>query len=163
MGRTQNSKKPVSANVGSRRKSEYVHGSAAKELDVRIAIHEKPVKRVSESTRKNREKARHMSLGYVLFLSIALVLTGVVLIGYLTLQAENTTSLKNIASLESKLNDMRLDNEEEYSNIVSAVDMEEIKRVAIEELNMQYASEGQIVKVENALDDYVRQYSEMPK
>ena len=64
--------------------------------------------------------------------------------------------------MESELNDLRLKNNEEYSRAVSNVDLEEVKRIAIEELGMKYAEEGQVINVESAKDDYVRQYTEMP-
>ena len=60
------------------------------------------------------------------------------------------------------MNTMKLDNEEEYSRIMSSVNMEEIKVRAIEQLGMQYAQEGQVIEVPCATDDYVRQYQAMP-
>lgn len=57
---------------------------------------------------------------------------------------------------------MKLDNDEEYSRIMSSVDMEEIKTRAIEDLGMQYAEKGQVVEVPGVADDYVRQYKAMP-
>ena len=103
-----------------------------------------------------------MSLGYVLFLAMAMMVAAVVLIGYIRLQSDNTMAMEKIASMESELNDLRLKNNEEYSRAVSNVDLEEVKRIAIEELGMKYAEEGQVINVESAKDDYVRQYTEMP-
>ena len=54
------------------------------------------------------------------------------------------------------------ENDEEYSRIISSVDLEYIKDVAINQLGMRYAEEGQIVEVETQGDDYVRQHQEMP-
>lgn len=140
----------------------YVYGNAVPDIDVRTAIQEKPAKRVSNATRKNREKATHMSLGYVAFLALALCLTTGVLYGYISLQSANTAAIHEISQMESELNNMKLDNDEEYSRIMSTVDMEHVKEVAMNELGMQYAEEGQIVEVEGSGDDYVRQYQEMP-
>lgn len=39
---------------------------------------------------------------------------------------------------------------------MSGIDLEEIKRVAIGELGMTYAQEGQIVEYENEEGDYMR-------
>ena len=140
----------------------YVGGSAAPQIDVRTAIHEQPAKRISNATRKNREKAAHMSLGYVAFLAAALLVTMGVLYNYISLQAANTAAKEKVAALESQLNDLKLDNDEEYSRIMSTIDMEHVKEVAMGELGMQYAQEGQIIEVEGSGDDYVRQYQEMP-
>lgn len=70
--------------------------------------------------------------------------------------------LENIAKKESTLNSMKMENDEEYSRIISSVDLEYIKDVAINQLGMRYAEEGQIVEVETQGDDYVRQHQKMP-
>ncbi len=142
--------------------SSYVYGNTVRKLDVTTAIEEEPRKKLSNTTRKNRERAARMSLGYVLFLAMAMTVAAVVLIGYIRLQSDNTMAMEKIASMESELNDLRLKNNEEYSRAVSNVDLEEVKRIAIEELGMKYAEEGQVINVEGAKDDYVRQYTEMP-
>lgn len=140
-----------------RRGGAYVYGSAARDLQVRRAMEEAPRRKLSHTARKNRDKARHMNLGYVLFLTAALGLTGFVLIGYLRLQSGLTASVKRISRLESELNNLKLENDEELSRVESAVDLEEIKRIAIEELGMTYAEEGQIVEYSAEGSDYVRQ------
>ncbi|MBD5543706.1 MAG: cell division protein FtsL [Lachnospiraceae bacterium] len=142
--------------------SSYVYGNTVRKLDVTTAIEEEPRKKLSNATRKNREKAARMSLGYVMFLAVAMMVSAGVLIGYIQLQSDNTMAMEKIASMESELNDLRLKNNEEYSRAVSNVDLEEVKRIAIEELGMKYAEEGQVIQVEGAKDDYVRQYTEMP-
>lgn len=140
----------------------YIDGSAVKKIDVRREIEEAPLKRTSAAVRRNREKAVHMNIGYVLFLAAALMAASVLLVGYIRLQAENSVILDNIASKESRLNSMRMENDEEYSRILSSVDLEYVKSVAINELGMRYAEEGQIIEVQVQGDDYVRQYQEMP-
>ena len=68
--------------------------------------------------------------------------------------------MENIASLESELNSKKLANDEEYSRITSSVDLEEIKRVAIGELGMTYAKEGQIITYTAEGNDSMRKVSE---
>ncbi|MDD2972822.1 MAG: cell division protein FtsL [Lachnospiraceae bacterium] len=145
------------------RQSTYVHGNTVRKRREEEYIREIPKKKVNHAARKNREKAFHMNLGYVLFLSAALVTAGFVLIGYIQLQWQITSSVKNISRLESQLNDLKLDNDEEYNRILASVDLEEIKKVAMNELGMKYASEGQIVVVDGEESDYVRQYTDIPK
>lgn len=140
----------------------YIDGSTVRKIDVRREIDEAPLKRTSAVVRRNREKAVHMNIGYVLFLAAGLCAASVILIGYIRLQAENTVMLENIAKKESTLNSMRMENDEEYSRIISSVDLEYIKDVAINQLGMRYAEEGQIVEVETQGDDYVRQHQKMP-
>ena len=140
----------------------YIDGSAAKRIDVRKEIEEAPLKRTSAAVRRNRERAVHMNIGYVMFLAAALMAASVLLVGYIRIQAENSVILDSIAAKESRLNSMRMENDEEYSRIISSVDLDYVKSVAINELGMRYAEEGQIVEVRVQGDDYVRQYQEMP-
>lgn len=72
----------------------YVDGSTARQLDVRRAIEEEPRKKISNETRKNRERAHHMNFGYVVFLALAMMVAGYVLIGYIQLQAETTAKVE---------------------------------------------------------------------
>lgn len=149
---------------GQRRQTHrYIEGNTARKLDVRRAIEEKPRKRLSNETRKNRDRAYHMNFGYVIFLAAALFVAAYVLIGYIRLQADLTAQVEQIATLESRLNSMRLANDEELVRINSSIDLEEIRRIAIGELGMGYASEGQIVGYTNESSDYVRQFGEIPE
>lgn len=146
----------------SNRRNGYVRGTAAEQFDVRVAIHEQPKKKLSRQARKNREKAARMSFGFVAFLAISLVLSSALLYGYITLNVQNTAALEEISALESQLNNMKLDNDEQYSRIMSGVDMAYVKETAMGRLGMQYAQEGQIIEVEGSGDDYVRQYNALP-
>ena len=61
------------------------------------------------------------------------------------------------------MNTLKLDNDEEYSRITNNIDLEEVKRVAIQELGMKYAEEGQIVTVTGGGSDYMRQVADIPQ
>lgn len=139
----------------------YVYGNTARELDVRRQLQEEePRRQLSRVTRKNRDKAHHMNIGYVLFLMAALCFFAYVLINYVQLQSEITNKVKTIAVQESRLNTIRLENEENYNKIVSSVDLEEIKKTAIGELGMVYAQEGQIITYSDAGADYMRKVND---
>lgn len=159
--RVRESNRRQTAYMG--RNNSYIHGNAARKLDERIYIPDRPKKQISNTARKNREKAHHMSLGYVLFLAGAVVAAGFILTIYIGLQSDITNSIKKISQLESQLNSLKLDNDEEYNRITNNVDLEEVKRVAIQELGMKYAEEGQIVSIMGGGSDYMRQVSDIPK
>jgi len=146
-----------------RAEAAYIYGSAVRKPDIRRQLEEEPKRQLSHEARKNRDKARHMSLGYVVFLMAALCVAGMILINYIQLQSEVTNKIKNIASLESELNHLKLSNDEEYNRIVDSIDLEEIKRIAIGELGMTYAKEGQIITYTNTGNDYMRQVTEDQK
>ncbi len=128
---------------------------------VRRQLQRKPAPVVSERVRKNREKAKSMNLGVVLLFSAVFALIGVAVFGELSLQASNARLRREIASMKSELNTVKLDNEEEYSRIMGSVDMQAIKDKAIGQLGMQYAQSGQVIVVADATDDYVHQYQDI--
>ncbi len=138
---------------------EYIYGSVVP--DIKRELDAAPRKKLSAATRKNREKAKHMNLPYVMFLVAAMAMAIVMLTGYIRANAEVVNSVERIASLESQYLNLKADNDEEYSRIVNSVDLNEVKRVAQEELGMHYATEGQIVKYTDAIGDYVKQYSDI--
>lgn len=144
------------------RNSVYVQGNTARRLQAVPDIQKTPARKVSSRTRKNREKALHMNIGSVLFMAAAMVMAGLILTWYLTLQSDITNSIKHISTLESELNYLKLANDENYSRITSSVDLEEVKRVAIQELGMRYAEEGQIITFNGEGSDYVRQTGDIP-
>lgn len=147
-------------NAGDR--TRYIQGNTVRKLDVQRQMKEPPRKKISNSTRKNREKAFYMNFPYVMFLASALVVMGIVLSGYIQQQSGITRTVEHISRLESELNELKLSNDEEYSRITSSVDLEEIRRIAIGELGMRYAKEGQIIGYSTEGSDYVRQFSDIP-
>lgn len=145
------------------RQHAYVHGSVAQKADIRREVTQPPKKKLSQAARKNRERARYMNMAYVLFLTVAMAVTGFVLIGYIWIQSGITTSVKKISALESQVNTLKMDNDEALGRIENAIDLEEIRRIAIMELGMTYAREGQIVEIPDSGSDYVKQYSDIHK
>ncbi|MBE5856117.1 MAG: cell division protein FtsL [Lachnospiraceae bacterium] len=123
---------------------------------------EEPIKRLSHHTVRNRQYAKRMNPGYILFLTAAMVVTALVLIFYIRLQSEITGNVKTISRLESELNTLKLSNDEAYSRATGNVDLEKVKQIAIGELGMTYATEGQIVTYSGEGSDYVKQVAEIP-
>lgn len=139
-------------------RSEYVYGNTVRKAMPQEQWEQAPVKKNPHpEVRKNRDRFRHMSAGYVMFLAVALCAAAFILVNYVQLHAELTNMTKVVAEKESELNRIRLSNDEEYNRIISSIDLEEIKRIAIGELGMNYAKEGQIVEYENKDGDYMRQ------
>ncbi len=120
------------------------------------------VHREAPSIRHKRKE--HMNLFGLIILTCALIATGVILSMYIYLQSEITNSVKHIAKLESQLNTLKQDNDEAYNRASSNLDLEEIKRIAIQEYGMTYADEGQIVTYSGGEgNDYVRQVAPIPQ
>lgn len=142
----------------------YADGNTIRKVDYDVVreLQKEPVRRVSKEAVRNREKAAHMNVATVIFYTAFMAVVAATLFFYIQLQSANTAAVEQIAAMETQLNEMKLENEEEYSRIMGSVDMEQIKTRAIEDLGMQYAEEGQVIEVPSATDDYVRQYMDMP-
>lgn len=131
----------------------YVYTATADEL-IR-EMNSKP-RILSNETRHNREKAKHMNIGYVLFLVAALFLCAMVLINYIQSQAELTAKISEISQLEKELNTIKRSNDEEIERLESSINLEEIKRRAIIELGMVCANENQVIIYQSLNHDYMR-------
>lgn len=140
-------------------------GTAVRRLEPAQEQHPDRKKRppVSRTTRRNRERALSMNLGYVLFLTAAAVITVFMCVNFLKLQAMRTRLQKEVTALETQLDAAILENNSDYNRIMSGIDMEKVKDVAMNELGMVYARKSQIVTYKIEKNDYVRQYSEVPK
>ena len=116
----------------------------------------------SHRRKQQQVKVAPMNIGYVSALATAIIVACVVLMCYVKLQSDITNHVTNISKLENELYELQLSNDEYYTKIMSSVDLEEIKRIAITELGMKYAKEGQVVNYTGEGSDYVRQFSEIP-
>ena len=142
----------------------YVDGTAVRKLQ---SVPQKKTRQqqkhsTSLATRKNRERALQMNLGYVAFLTAAAVITVFMCVNFLQLRAQGTKLQKEVTALEAQLDADILENNSEYNRIMTSVDMEHVKDVAMNQLGMVYAKKSQIVTYEIDDNDYVRQYSDVP-
>ncbi len=141
----------------------YIHGNTARQLNEPVRKKEREIPLHVQKRVQARKRAHRMSFGYLLFLTLAVIATGVILTWYITLQAQIKQSVKTVSSLEAQLNTLRQDNDEAYNKAVSSLDLEEIKRIAIGEYGMTYATEGQIITYsDEGGNDYVRQVAPIP-
>lgn len=153
-GRRAAYEKRIGVKAG-RQQAVYVYGNTAREMEAERQWEAEPRKQVQPAVRRNRDRARHMSAGYVIFLVTALCAAAFTLVNYIQLQAELTNLTKSIAAKKSELNALRDANDEAYNRIVNNIDLEEIKRIAIGELGMNYAGEGQIILYTGEGEDYM--------
>ena len=151
----------------------FVNGSTVRQLEAqpvrkeridRTKIkEEQQKKRRRLAAKRNRERALHMGRGYVVFLSLCVAVVAFAAVSLVQIQSQVTQRMENIAKLESQITDLKADNDARYKEIVTSVDLEYIKDVAINELGMQYATEEQIIyySVENS--NFMDQYSDIPE
>ena len=137
----------------------YVYGNTVRKVNE--PIRRKAPYHVQEPS--GRRKKHHMSLGNLIISSVAVVLMGLTLAWYISLQSHVAASVKNIATLQSQLNTLKQENDEAYNRANGNLDLDEVKRIAIQEYGMTYATEGQIVTYsDGGGNDYVRQIAPIP-
>ncbi len=141
----------------SARKRSYVYGNTARAL--------RPIEQEVRSPGKlrtaSRGKIKHesgMNPGFMLFMTLAMVLTGIVCVQYIRLQSSLTTYVSTISDMERQLQTLRAENDDYESRIKGAIGLENIKKRAMDELGMTYASDDQIVVYNSDGTDYVRQF-----
>ena len=139
--------------------TEYIAGTAAADY----AREDRGEMTISEATLRNRRRALEMNFGYVLFLLAASVLTIGICVSFIQMRARYTAIREETTALETRLNEMRLENDALESGIYQSVDLEKIKEAAIERLGMVYVDKSQVVKYSNDVEDYVKQYQDVPK
>lgn len=133
--------------------------SAARQINTRPV---RNLDRQYEVLKGTKRANRVATIKSILFIVAALMILSLSVTYYVALKSDITNRVNNIATLESKLNKIKLDNDENYSRITSNVNLEEVRRVAIQELGMQYADEGQIISFNSEGTDYVRQTGAIP-
>ena len=114
--------------------------------------------------RRHAEKSnvQYVNVLYMIFLAAASCMVPWSCVNYLQLQAETTSRVKHIASLETELEDLRKENNDNYTRIMTSVDLDHIRDVAINELGMVYAEPNQVILYDGGTDDYVRQNGSIP-
>ena len=138
----------------------YVEGTAVR--DLRTMPRQQRPYVVSDRARQNRERALSMNLRYVAFLTAAGVMTVLMCVNYLKLQSKRIKLNREVTVLESSLNAARLENDADYNRIMTGINMEHVKDVAMHELGMVYVGKSQIVTYTQDDNDYVHQYTDVP-
>ena len=155
------------------KKTYYVNGSTVRQLEAqpvrkeridRTKIKEEQQrKRRRNAARRNRERALGMSRGYVAFLTLCVGIVAFAAVSMVQMQSQVTQRMEHIAALESQITDLKADNDARYKEIVTSVDLDYIKDVAMNQLGMQYATEEQIIYYSVENNNFMDQYSDIPE
>ena len=142
----------------------YVEGNTARVRRDRNERRDKKALSVIQGGKVTERPSRMSSLISLAIMLAALFCMALTLYFYVSVQSSLEGSVSEIAALEKQLAAMRQENDEEYSRANSRVDLEEVKRMAIQELGMKYADEGQIIVYsDDGAADYVRQFEAIPE
>ena len=152
----------------------HVNGNTVRELEAPVRREErersreeleriKRRKRRRSAARRNRQRELQMSRGYVVFLTVCVLITAFSSVMLVKMQAQMTSRMRSVASLESQVIDLKADNDARYKSLTTSVDLNHSKEVATKKLGMSYPKEKQVVyySVENT--NFMDQYSDIPK
>ena len=148
--------------------TDYVEGNAVRKVEERPGRQPRTYvnnKRINTSTEiyRNREKALRMSAGYVAVLAVCSVLMAGVCASYLSLRDDITSKKASIASLEIQCEALEAQNDSLDYSINSYIDIDNITKVATEELGMVQAGKDQITFYDSTEMEYMKQYEEIPQ
>jgi len=151
------------------RTQKYIYGNTVrtaipKELPVRRSlVGEEPEHRIREEREALRRELHRLHFFHLMLMLAGISICCVVLTGYLSLRMQMNSSVRQISQLKSRLNTLKQENDEAYNQVTTKIDLEEIKRIAIQKYGMRYASDGQVIRYSDAEgSDYVRQNADIP-
>ena len=151
----------IERNSAVRYTDEVIEGNTVRRVQTVPQIREKEIRRTQIEA--VRERTLSMNLRYVLFLTVAAVAVVTICVYFLKLQATSTQLQKKTVSLQTKLKDLKMENDIVYNEILSGVDLEYVRNKAVKELGMSYPAQSQIVYYHAASSDYVKQFEEIPE
>ncbi len=145
----------------------YVDGNTVRKL--RVAPDVRREEEQYEVPQRRRQEHRHqktlsgISFASLIVLTVAIIATVYVCVDYLMVQNEITVMNKQIVSMEKQITTLTKENDAAYEAINTAVDLDEIYRVAVEELGMVYPNKNEVITYKSGSADYVRQYEDIPE
>ena len=153
-------------------KNYYINGNTVRELDSPVRGGRKTREEIEETRRRknrrnairrNRQRAMEMNRGFVVFLTVCVLVTAFTAAAFVQLQAQMPNHMRNVANLESQVIDLRADNDVRYKKLTTSVDLNHIKKVAMKELGMSYPSKDQVVYYTVDNNNFMDQYEDIPK
>ena len=117
--------------------------------------------------RAQQERLRHKTVvvdrTYLAVLIIASVFTLGLCFSYIQMQTSINTRISSIETKKQQLDKLKSENDALQNSIDTSVNLDEIYRVATQELGMVYAGKDQTITYDKTESEYVRQYEDIPK
>ncbi len=104
-----------------------------------------------------------VNVPYVLVLLAVTLLFGYLCFSYLKVQASINASMNRIANMEEQLAEARSENAVRENRLDVQLDLNEVFRIAVDEMGMVYPDENEVVEYTEQMREYVRQYENIPK
>lgn len=117
--------------------------------------------------RAQQARLRHKTVvvdrTYLAVLIIASLFTLGLCFSYIQMQTSINTRISSIETKKQQLDKLKSENDALQNSIDTSVNLDEIYRVATQELGMVYAGKDQTITYDKTESEYVRQYEDIPK
>lgn len=121
-----------------------------------------PKRSTNVYTYRNRQKALQMNGKYVLFLVIAAVFCLLMCVQYLNVQSQISEKTMHVNSLSSEIAELTVQNDATDYAINSFIDIENICKIAKEQLGMVEATGKQVTMYDKSSSEYMKQSGDIP-
>ncbi len=125
-----------------------------KERRPRTPEEEERLQRNRNIARRNQQRTLAMNRTYVLFLTLVTITCGAVCGLYVQKRADLITNMSTVASLQSRVNDLRADNDALEKRVAMTVDLDQVKAAAAG-FGMAYPEDDQVVMYTVSDEDYM--------
>jgi len=138
-------------------------GSAARKVMDYETTNAAPVlENKAKSSLKPRAE-QNITWGSMIVLVAAIAITLYTCFGYLKVQADIVVVNKSISSLQKELTALQTRNDAAYTEVIEAVDFDEVYQVAVRDLGMVFPNKNETVTYEADKNGYVRQFGDIPE
>lgn len=110
-----------------------------------------------QAIRRNRQRVMAIGKGTLVAYTVALVVAVCAAVSLIKIQSSAIILSRQNAALESKIADLKADNDARYKELTSGINLNEIKQRA-QELGMKPANKNQIAYYEIEHKNYMDQY-----
>jgi len=140
----------------------YIDGNTVRVRETLPARREEEeILRVSVQPEQRPVRVR-INVPYVLTLLVVTLLFGYLCFSYLKVNASINASMNRIANMEQQLVKARAENAVMENRLSAQMDLEEVFRIAVEEMGMVYPDENEVVEYTEQMREYVRQHENVP-
>ncbi len=150
----------------------YVKGNTIRQTRPDPSIYDVPDHRQREEIerrQRSRTKSKpqkelsNINKGTCAILMVAIAMTLFICIDYIKVQADISTTNKNIIQTEKELADLKEDNRIQKEQLNASLDLNKVYNIATSRFGMVRPSEDNVIYFEATLSEYVKQYEEIPE
>ena len=145
----------------------YIDGSTVRKVKPDRERVQRPARRKRSRTYEKAavtaESSLGFDMGYMLVLSVMLIVMIVSCVVMLSVQGNVEHKERNIESLQRELESVQADNDAYEDSLNNMYSLDDIYKIATGELGIVKTKNGQIIHYEKEDGDYVKQYSDVPK